>query len=94
MQTRQRTNYGFLLVGIAMMFLLTWAVPNRLFQYPVGWVLFAATGLGIHSYILKNGGFLPKNGKATIHSKIIFWSTAIALLTILAFVIGIYLLVL
>jgi len=90
MKIHQRTNYGYLLIGIVTMFLLTWAVPNRLFQHPLGWVLFVVAGLGIHAYILQNGGFLPKNGKTTIHSKIIFWATAVALLTVLAFILGVH----
>lgn len=89
MHTRQRTSYSYLLIGIALLFLLSWAVPSRMFQNPWGWVAYAVAGIAIHAYILKNGGFLPKNGKATIHSKIIFWSTVVALLTILAFIIGV-----
>lgn len=92
MDTIQRNRYGYIAIGVALLLLLGFATPNRLFQHPLGWVLFAAAGLGMHAYILKNGGFVPKNGKATIHSKIIFWCTAVALLTIMAFIAGMYLL--
>lgn len=93
MQTRQRTNYTYLLIGIALLFLMTWAVPSRLLQNPWLWMLFVAVGISIQVFILNNGGFLPKNGKATIHSKIIFWATVVALLTISAFILGIHFLV-
>jgi len=89
MQTRQRTNYSYLLLGIALLFLLSWAMPSQLLSNPWGWVAYAVIGIAVHAFILKNGGFLPKNGKATIHSKIIFWSIVVVMLTILAFIIGI-----
>lgn len=58
-------------------------------RYAVFSVLTVA-GIALQVYIYKKGGFIPKNGKRTIHSEIIFWSAMTALAVLIALIIAVY----
>lgn len=74
---------------ISVFWLFAQYVSNTSIRYAVFSVLTVA-GIALQVYIYKKGGFIPKNGKRTVHSKIIFWSAMAAFAVLIAFIIAVY----
>lgn len=96
MLQRQRTNYNKLIGGVVTLVLLgvifdlSQLLGNSTVRITV-LVLSGIVAIGVHYSILKNGGFIPKNGQATVHSKIIFYCMIAGTVLSLAFLAALYL---
>ena len=92
-------KYKYLLIGFAVLLAIgillnvaLGAAANPLVRY-AAFVLFGAAGLLGQYYIYKHGGMIPKNGQATIHSKIIFYASVFAVVFILAIMLALRLVI-
>ena len=78
-----------ILILISAFWILAQSVSNTSIRYAVLSLLTVA-GIALQVYIYKKGGFIPKNGKRTVHSAIIFWSAMTALAVLIACIIAVY----
>ncbi|MBK8966233.1 MAG: hypothetical protein IPM36_06055 [Lewinellaceae bacterium] len=95
MLQRQRINHNQLIGGVVTLVLLgvIFDLSQSLDNNTVRFSVLALSGfiaIGVHYSIFKNGGFLPKNGRATVHSKIIFYCTVAGTVLSLAFLAALY----
>lgn len=79
-------------VLISAFWIFAQSVEDKSARYAVLSVL-AVAGVALQVYIYQKGGFIPKNGKRTIHSAIIFWSAMTALAVLIAFIVAVYFLI-
>lgn len=78
-----------ILVLISAFWIFAQSATDASIRYAIFSVLMVA-GIALQVYIYKKGGFIPKNGKRTIHSEIIFWSAMTALAVLIALIIAVY----
>ena len=93
---KNRTDYKSIIYGMVVILLV--GVILGVFQSRVdsptiknlAFIVAVAIALGCHFYIYSKGGWLPRNGKPTIHSKIILFSIVFAVTFLSLFWITIY----